>query len=183
MKTSSKLFDMPNPAMKLLVFFLERPTQEFYESVIRKKTKMSAGAANKYLKLLHSKGILLLKKEGRMNFYSLKRDNGLVKQLKVTHSISLPIANDLKKIGKTFGIKIYLYGSVARGEDLEDSDWDILIIGNIRLHDLEKEIRHIRKKFNKKLNLSLFTKAEWARMSKKDPAFYGRVEKDRIELV
>jgi len=184
MKTIShaNFFEKPSTRMKLVVFFLENPTREFYESEVRKKTGLSLGAVNKYLKELASEKILLLNKRGKMNFYMLNKENTLVKHLKITHNLSLPIIKAMKRLGKKLDLKIYLYGSVSRGEDVEDSDWDFLILGNIKSQLLEREMKPIRKHFSKKIKLSLFTKNEWLRMNKTDPAFYERVNKDKIEI-
>ncbi|MBU5678843.1 MAG: nucleotidyltransferase domain-containing protein [Candidatus Aenigmatarchaeota archaeon] len=172
-----------NTALRLLLFFFETPNKEFYEREIQKKTYLSLGAVNKYLKLLAKEKFLFLKKYGRMNFFKLNRDNLVVKYLKIAYNLSKPLVEELKEVGKKFGIKMYLYGSVARGEDDENSDWDILVIGDIRANELEPDISRIRKKFNKNIKLSIFSRAEWLKMQKIDPAFYERVEKDKIELV
>lgn len=179
---SYKFLEKSSTRMKLLVFFLENPTKEFYESEVKKKTGLSLGAVNKYLKELASEKILLLNKRGKMNFYKLNRENSLVKHLKITHNLSLPVIESMRKLGKKLGLKIYLYGSVARGEDVEDSDWDFLILGNVKLQSIERDMKPIRRHSSKKIRMSIFTKNEWLKMSKKDPAFYERVNKDKIEI-
>ena len=180
MKTTSKR--RSNPGQRLLEFFLENPTGKFYESEAREKAGVSLGAANKHLKELASRGILLLERKGRMNFLQLNRENQLVKQLKIARSLSLPFINELREAGKRLGIKIYIYGSVARGEDVEDSDVDVLLIGNANRAAIEKIISEIRKKTGKIIKISLYTRREWAGMKRGDPAFYESVERDRKEI-
>ncbi len=185
MKTlsSESIIWRSNTALKLLLFFFEHPTKEFYEKQVSTETKISLGAVNKYLRELANNGFLILETKGKMKFFKLNRENMVVKRLKIAYSLSLPVVRLLAEIGKKLGIKMYLYGSAARGEDVEDSDWDILVIGNVKLKNLEKEIRNIREKFDKKIKLMTFTSNEWIKMKEKDPAFYERVEKDRIGLV
>src|SRR3989344_5491615 len=79
-------------------------------------------------------------------------------------------------------IKISLYGSCASGEDSKESDIDLLIIGNIKRHDIIDEINRLSKKLNKKITIQIFNELEWANMEKKDKAFYERVEKDKIGI-
>ena len=181
--TSESIIWKSNVALKLLLFFFENASSEFYESQIKKQTELSMGGVNKYLKLLAKEDFLLLRKKGKMNFYRLNRENIIVKHLKITYSLSTPAVAQLKEIGRKFGIKLYLYGSVARGENDEKSDWDVLVIGNIKTSELEAEIRALRKRFNKEIRLTIFTNKEWLGLPKKDLAFYQRLEKDRIELV
>jgi predicted nucleotidyltransferase len=185
MKTlsSKSIIWSSNTALKLLLFFFEHPTKEFYEKQVSTETKISLGAVNKYLRELANNGFLVLETKGKMKFFRLNRENMVVKQLKTAYSLSLPTTKLIADMGRKLGIKIYIYGSVARGEDVEDSDWDILAVGNVKLSDVEKEIRGIRENFNKKIKLMTFTSNEWIKMKEKDPAFYERVEKDRIELI
>lgn len=171
-----------NTALKLLLFFFEHATQEFYEKQVSSETKISLGAVNKYLRELASENFLNLETKGKMKFFKLNRENIIVKMLKIVYNLSSPIICSLTDIGEQFDIKIYLYGSAARGEDTEDSDWDLLMVGNVKLNEIEKELNSIRGKFNKKIKPMVFTPNEWLKMKEKDPAFYDRVEKDKIEL-
>jgi predicted nucleotidyltransferase len=168
--------------MRILSFFLENPVHELYESEVRKRIGTSLGATNRYLKELAGEGALLLSKKGAMNFYRLNRESAIVKKLKVVHTLSLPSIKALESLGKHLGVKVYIYGSAARGEDVEDSDWDILVIGKVKPDELEREMKPIRHKSTRQIRISLFTNQEWAKMREKDPAFYERVDKDRIEL-
>ena len=170
-------------AIKLLLFFFENPNKEFYERQVQKGVGLSAGAVNKYLKLLSGESFILMEKRGKMNFFRLNRENLVAKHLKISHNLSEPVVAGLKKLGEEFGVKLYIYGSVARGEDDENSDWDILVIGSMKVDEMEREINKLRKKFGRRIKLSIFKRIEWLEMAKKDPAFYENVEKDKIGLV
>ncbi|MCK5233239.1 MAG: nucleotidyltransferase domain-containing protein [Candidatus Aenigmarchaeota archaeon] len=184
MKTNSResIIWKSNVALRLLISFFGT-SKKFYEKQVHERTGISLGAANKYLKLLSGEKYLLLEKQGKMNFFQLNRDNSIVKCLKVSYSMSLPIVSCLRVLGKKLEIKLYLYGSVARGEDDENSDWDILVIGDVNINKLESEMSRVRKKSNKKISLTIFKKNEWLKLPDEDPALYERIEKDRIELV
>ncbi len=170
-----------NTALRLLLFFIENPTKELYEKEVSEKTKISLGATNKYLKILAEEGYLLREQKGKMNFYRLNRTN-VTKFLKISYTLSKPFVSDLQKVGDRFDVKMFLYGSVARGEDDENSDVDILILGKPRV-ELQKEILKIKRKYDVRLKLNIFSQREWSKMHESDPAFYERVEKDKIELV
>lgn len=170
-------------ALKLLLFFFDNASSEFYESQIRKRTGLSLGSVNKYLKLLAKENFLLLRRKGKMNFYRLNRENTAAKYLKISYNLSRPIVARLKEIGSKSGIRIYLYGSVARGEDDERSDWDLLVIGSVKMPELEKGLNPIRKASGKEIRVLAFTNREWLELPKKDIALYQRLEKDRIGLV
>ncbi len=184
MKTiSESIIWKSNVALKLLLFFFENASSEFYESQIKERTGLSLGSVNRYLKLLAQENLLLLRKKGKMNFYKFNKENTAAKYLKISYNLSSPIVSHLKEIGKKLGVKTYLYGSVARGEDDEKSDWDVLVLGNVKTPELERELYALRRGFDKEIRLTIFTRKEWLDLQKKDLAFYQRLEKDRIELV
>jgi predicted nucleotidyltransferase len=182
-KQNNKIIWENNTALKILLLFFDNPTKEFYEKQVADRTGLSVGAVNKYLKTIAKEGFLKLAKRGNMNFYLFDRENAVVRYLKIAYSLSRPAVDSIKNFARKFGVKIYVYGSVARGEDTEESDWDILIMGEIKLNELDAELRAIRNQLDAQLKPIVFTQAEWTAMEKKDKAFYERVEKDKIELI
>lgn len=162
---------------------MKNPSGQFYESEIKKKSGLSTGAVNKHMKSLVKDRLVSMNKKGKMKFYRLNRDDLLVRQVKIMYSLSLSIVDKIKKAGRKLDIQIFLFGSVARGGDIEDSDWDILVIGEAKKNLIEREFNRIRKGFGKKIKILVFTKRDWMKMRKDDAAFYERVEKDKIELV
>lgn len=167
--------------MKILSLFLENPKEEYYGSEVSDKTGISVGAVNEHLKKLSAAGFLKVESKGRMTFYTLNKEDATVKHIKTARNLSKPLIEKLKGLGKKLDLEIYIYGSVARGEDKKDSDWDLLVIGDIDSAELQGEVDKLDEDIQ--INTSLFTRSEWNRMEKEDPAFYERVERDKIRLV
>lgn len=158
---------------RVLKFFLSSPTGEFYEREIQQKVAVARASVRKWLYALEQLGIISTARRGRLKLHRLNRENPLVKQLKVLSTISelLPKIEQHRGEGE-----IYLYGSAARGEGLEDSDLDILVIGR------ERKVIGKLKAIDERIKVSFFTPLEWAKMAGEDPAFYERVERDKIRL-
>jgi predicted nucleotidyltransferase len=167
-------------AAKILIFFLRHQTIQINLSEIIKKTGLAKGTALKWLDILIKNKALKFIKFGRTKVYSLNRENEGIKQLKKMDTLSL--ISEIKDLAAKNNLKAYLYGSAARGEDVEDSDIDILIIGKIKKEEIINEIKKISEKIRKKIKIEIFTEQGWSEMARKDPAFYERVEKDKIEL-
>lgn len=159
---------------RVLRFFLDNPAGEFNEKEIQRKTAAARASVRKWLCALERVGLVSITRRGRLKLYRLNRENPLVKQLKVLNTMSwlLPRLETLGGQGE-----LYLYGSAARGEDLEDSDIDILVIGR------ERVIVDKIKAIDERIKVSFFTPVEWAKTAREDPAFYERVERDKIRLV
>ena len=171
------------PVYKILCLFFTNPTKEFYEKEVSDIIKISVGAVNKYMKILTKIELLQQEKHGRMHFYTLNRENLLVKYLKVVFTLSTPLIQEIKDI-KNGSIRIFLYGSYARGEDTEESDIDMLLIS--KKEDRNKVIgatSNLGRKYGKEIKISACSQEEWLAMREDDPAFYERVEKDKIELI
>jgi predicted nucleotidyltransferase len=159
---------------RILKFFLNNPTGEFYEKEIQQKIGAARASVSKWLRALENLELIHVVRRGRLKLHGLNRENPVVKQLKILETISrlLPRFKDFKGEGE-----LYLYGSTSRGEDIEGSDIDILVIGRDR--GIIEKIRRV----DDRIKVSFFTPLEWARMARDDQAFYERVEKDRIRLM
>ncbi len=161
--------------VKLLEFFMDNPSKELYEAEIRKRVKISKSSSLKWLRKLAEHDFLLKRTNG-MVFYSLNKNNILVKELKRLKMISL-LVPEFKNIK---GAEVFLYGSAARGEYEEDSDVDILVIG--KDESVRNVINVLEKRLGRRIKPSFFTQLEWSKMSRVDPAFFERVERDKVRL-
>lgn len=165
---------------RIILFFLEQPTLQIYQAELQQKLKLAKATMIKWLKLLTQQNILLLKQYGRTKVYYLNRENPIVKQIKILNNITK--SKPITELAEQQKITAYLYGSCSRGEDTEQSDIDILLIGEIATEKIIREIREISEKIGKNVKIQAFTPKEWVQMAEKDPAFYERVEKDKIKL-
>lgn len=82
--------------------------------------------------------------------------------------------------------KVFLFGSRARNDAREDSDWDLLILldkENGNVSDIEKYVcpfMELGYDANVEINPILYTQKEWDR--RKFTLFHHNVERDGIEI-
>lgn len=167
--------------MALLMVFLNNPAEEIYQTDIVKRSNQSKMTVIKWLNFLEKYNVLKVSKKGNHKYYSLNKDNPILRQIKVlvnTMNVYEP-ANRLS--GK--GVEVYLFGSAARGEDMRDSDIDVLIIGKIDKRDLVEFVDNVRDRTNKKVNPVVMDPFEYAALHKKNKTFYENIQKDRIRLI
>ena len=162
----------------LFQFLASHPSSEYSYTHLQKKTKLSKATLAKWLAFLEEERLISLRQIGRNKLYQIKKEHYLVKQLKILSTLSSLIF--LLKLFDKFSIEIYLFGSAARGEDKEDSDIDLLVISKVKKEELWPEVKKHNQILGKTIKLQVFTPWEWSVMQKKDPAFYERVEKDKI---
>ncbi|MBU4311214.1 MAG: nucleotidyltransferase domain-containing protein, partial [Candidatus Omnitrophica bacterium] len=146
-----------------------------YESEIAKSIQISVGSANQSLKELSKKEMVSLEKRGNMNFYSLNLDNPLVRQFKITQTISElnGLINKLKSLSK----RVILFGSCAEGIDTENSDIDIAIVSQE-----EQEVRKLIKqqKTTREIQSLIFNSKDFLALPDKDKPLYERIQKGII---
>jgi len=82
--------------------------------------------------------------------------------------------------------RVILFGSQARGDAREDSDWDLLVVINSDSTNLDDEIRYsypfakLGWIYDIDLNVLLYSKNDWEKRN--FTPFYKNVLKDGIEI-
>jgi len=160
-----------------LRFFLSHSSTKIYAEKLLKSIKISKKSLLKALAELEDCGLIGSELQGRTKLYSLNRNDPVVMQLKrmLTMTEIVPQLRNLE--GKA---EIYIYGSAARGEDIEDSDLDILVVTKENRSTIMKGFGGLPQD---KLNVVIMTQFEYAELSRKDKAFYERVEKDKVRVI
>ncbi len=156
----------------ILKFLSKHAGETLYESEIAKSAFISVGSANQCLKELNKKEMVNLQKKGNMNFYSLNLDNPLVRQFKITQTISQ--LNGLITKLKTLTDKIILFGSCAEGVDTGDSDIDLAVISSE-----EDKVRKFIKsqRIYREIQALIFTQGDFMAQTQKDKPLYERIQK------
>ncbi|MBI2573353.1 nucleotidyltransferase domain-containing protein [Candidatus Woesearchaeota archaeon] len=168
------------PALNLLLFFAQYPNTELSYTQLKNEISLAKATLTKWLAVLEKEKLINVKKIGTTKLYKANKESIFLKQFKILNTLSS--LNFFATISQKHNVESYLFGSAARGEDHENSDLDILIIGKIKKEELLTEIEKRKPKNMKKIQLQIFTPLEWSTLATKDKPFYERVEKDKIAL-
>ncbi|MBM2820711.1 MAG: Mn-dependent transcriptional regulator [Candidatus Berkelbacteria bacterium] len=122
---------------KILRSMFEEPEKQFYEKQIAIFSDVSIGGANLALDNLEKAGLVKKEIKGRMNFYRVNFGNPLVRQYTILSNLAS--TQILVEVLKLNSLKIILFGSVAEGTNLKDSDIDLFIVTN-QTEAIEKAI-------------------------------------------
>ena len=174
-------------SVQLLEFFIQRTDQSMYQAEIINDVKASTNpqfnwnTAKKWLNIFVSYGLVSERKKGKWKLYTLERTNPVVKEFKIFISVA-----KLYEVIRSYIIKdaeIYLFGSAARGEDSENSDIDLLIIGQIDDNILVEIKESIKEKMRKDANIIAYSRAQYSDLYRSDHAFFDNIDKDKIKLL
>ncbi|MFH1065887.1 MAG: nucleotidyltransferase domain-containing protein [Nanoarchaeota archaeon] len=133
----------------ILTYFLKETSREFHVRRLAKLEKKSPTTISKILNIYAKEGIL--KQSSRLNhiFYKANMENQKLRDLKIYYNLKL-----IRNSGLTVFLEkelnhpeaIVLFGSFRKGDDIEKSDIDIVVISlvkkEINLTEFEKKLRH-----------------------------------------
>ncbi len=76
--------------------------------------------------------------------------------------------------------KVILFGSVARGDFDDESDIDVLVVGDVRLEDVSRITSQILLKYGEVI--SAMVRSEEEVMSRKSFSFYRSILREGVEI-
>ncbi len=140
----------------LEIFFIEPTTTHFIKE-ISKKIKLSPTSVRNHIRSLQAKNLIKKKKSKPFNGFVANRENEDFIFYKRVYNLY-----SLKNLSR-YLISLYwpklliLFGSYARGEDIEESDIDLLIVSKVKK---EVNLKGVEKKLKRKINLLVIDKLE-----------------------
>lgn len=171
-KMNSLVFLTPTVAT-VLEFFLDDPMKERYVREVARETGVSLGSANKILRLLKDKGMLVQESKGRMCLYRLSLKEPAVRQFKILDNV-LALKELVDKL-KQHSDKTILFGSCAQGTDVKESDIDMLIVSHEK-GPTKKIISEFNQKNNRKVVPIVVDTNEYILLKKEDKPLYENIE-------
>lgn len=139
-----------NNKQKILKLFQDSPTTDFLLRQISRLAGVAPPSTLKYLKELQKEGLINKSEKGLYPAYRAIRDNPSFKELKKWST-----AHEINKCGLTDYLidacgpdAIILFGSAAKGEDIESSDIDLAILAQEAKLDLAAFENRLKRKIS-----------------------------------
>ena len=143
--------------LNVLEIFFKEPTKIHFIREISRKISLAPTSVRNYIQEMENKRLIIKKEAEPFNGFIANRENEDFISLKQVYNLYSLV--DLKKaiIQKIGPRTLILFGSYQRGEDIENSDVDILIVSKIKngisLERYEKNLlRKIHITFVKDIN-------------------------------
>lgn len=154
--------------VKILELLMFDPLSEFHLREISRRTKVSAPYVKKELDQLRKISLVRETARGNLKLYRINKDSPIIEDIKriflKTDSLGGLLTKELSELGQIDYALIY--GSFARGEETENSDIDLLVIGNVDEENLVPIIGNIEKKIGREVNYILWTAAEFEKRAR-----------------
>jgi|SRR3989338_2167707 len=142
----------------ILNFLFKNPTSEFNGKELAKEVNASQTAIAKSIKLLSEENILVVNKKILLSIRLNRGDEEIFILKRIYNLRSLYSSGLVKELSNMFkGSVLSVFGSYAHGDDTEDSDIDIAILGSSEKKLDEKVLSKYEKKLQRKISLHFFS--------------------------
>jgi len=152
----------------LLSKFMMNPNKSFYLRELSRELKIPYSMLYKELKNLVFLGILNEEKKGKITLVSVNKKLPYFAELKGMIMKSVGLADLARSAFSNLkSIKYALiYGSFATGEEVDSSDVDVLIIGNVDEERILRAVSDVEEKVEREINYILWSEKEFMKRVK-----------------
>lgn len=152
--------------------FLKEPSRGFHLRELARIFRWGPSRVERNLKPFVRKGAIVEKREKILKVYRANKDSEDFRLLKLFHTISKlqGAAEGLEK-QLQYPEAIVLFGSARRGEDDEQSDVDICIIGREKEVNIEK----LKKELNRNVSLLFVGRGKIEKLKRDNPELLNNI--------
>lgn len=140
------------------------PDQTFYLRQIVRASGGGHGAIQRELKTLSDVGVLRRTVRDKQVYFQADPDCPVFEELKSLVVKTAGVADVLKDALAALGERVqaaFIFGSVARGQQKEQSDVDLLVVGTTTFRDLVAALADAQSLLRREINPTLYTPEEF----------------------
>lgn len=182
---SATLFGKSRKA--LLAHFYGHADEAFYIRQVARITGAGLGAVQRELQQLWESGILRRTVRGSQVYFQADSKCPIFPELKSiilkTVGIAEPLTAALTPLGKRVALAV-VFGSVARGQESQRSDVDILVVGRASFTQVMEALHSVQEQLGRDVNPTVFLVDEFRRrLRKRDPFLAEVLAEPKIYLI
>jgi predicted nucleotidyltransferase len=163
------------------------PSQEFYLREIARISGTGLGAAQREMGQLTAAGIVVRRASGRQVYFQANPKAPIFADLRNIVTKTFGVADLLRSAldGLANRIRVaFVYGSVARGQEDESSDVDVMVIGDATFSEIVSALAPCQEKLGREVNPSVYPVQEFrSRLSHDHPFLREVLRKTKVFLI
>ena len=171
----------PKTRAKVLTSVHLKPDYWWYLSDLANHLEVTVSSLQREMASLLSSGILESKRNGNRVYYRANKTCPVFQELQglfvKTSGIRDIIYDLLSKHVKQIKFA-FIYGSIARGEEISKSDVDVMVIGDVSLADFGKKLSKVEDRLKREVNPTIYSEADFKKKIK-DNHFLKEVVRDK----
>lgn len=170
-----------------LGLLLLHPDKSYYVRELARLTNVPPGSLHRELRLLAETGLLIRQPVGNQVRYQANPDCPVFEELagffRKTTGLADVLRDALLPI-KEHVETAFVFGSVARGEEDEDSDVDVFVLGETAFSDVVRVLAPTRERIGREVNSVVMSPAIFKdKFRQRDPFLQRIVEDPKIFLI
>jgi DNA-binding transcriptional ArsR family regulator len=154
----------PRTRQAILTATLLHPDRWWYLSDLAKHLGVRPSSLQRELAALTNAELLCRRRDGNRVYFQANSDCPFLPELQGLLVKTAGLVDVLRETLAPFATRIhwaFIYGSVARAEELATSDIDLMIIGKVGLADLAPALRRAEKRLSRAVNPTLYSREEF----------------------
>ncbi|MFL9828084.1 nucleotidyltransferase domain-containing protein [Rhodoplanes sp. SY1] len=174
---SNALFSAVQQRVLGLIF--GQPERSFYTSEIVRTVRSGTGAVERELSRLRRSGLVSVEQIGNQKHYRANTESPVFEELRglvrKTVGFADPVRTALEPFAASIGVA-FIFGSVAKGTDRQESDIDLMVIGDdLDYSDLYSAAQKIENNVHRKVSPVFMTPEDWGRKTSDNKSFIIKV--------
>lgn len=145
-----------------------KANRSLYIRQLSKELGLTFSVVYKEIENLKDLGLVTEERKGKLRLFTINKDSVIYDELRnlllKTTALGQQLKSSLPELKKAKYALIY--GSIARGEELQTSDVDLLVIGDIGEENLIAGIRKVEEEIGREINYILWSEREFERRAK-----------------
>lgn len=177
-KTSLIAVLLPKTRRAVLAATVMHPEKWWFLADLARHIGVPPSSLQREMDALVHGGVLLRRREGKQVYFKPDPNCPILSELQGIMVKTLGLVDVLRETLAQFkkAIKIaFVYGSIARSEEISESDVDLMIVGDVSLSDLAPAIQEAEEKLGRQVNPVLFSPREYAEKLKQGQHFLKNV--------
>ena len=164
-----------------------QPGRSFFLKEILRHSDMGVGTVKRELDRLLAAGIVTLRKTGNQHHYQANSACPIYSELlaiiKKTVGLVGPLANALEPLTEKIDAA-FVFGSLASGKESNESDIDLMVIGDVTFASLVKALHPTQEALGREINPKVYRKSERAQLQKTSDNFVQAIlQSPRLNVI
>jgi predicted nucleotidyltransferase len=166
----------------ILALLYGHTDERFYLREIARRAGTGIGATQSELRQLTDAGLIHRVRHGHQVYYQANRENPIFAELKSILAKTSGIRDVLNEGLAPLADRVklaFVYGSIARGEETESSDVDLMVVGKVSFAEVVSTLSDIESKLGREVNPTVYGPREFREKLAAKNHFLSTVAKEK----
>jgi predicted nucleotidyltransferase len=163
---------------QLLYLFMLEPAREYYQRELQRLSGAHLRQLQRDLERLQRSGLIACRTHGNRRYYRAIPAHPAFAELRAVVMKTWGIGNELSAALAGLGAAVtlaFVYGSLARGDDVADSDVDVLVVGSATRRAVAAALADASRSLGRELNPVIIAPTDFSRRRREGDHFVTSV--------